>query len=89
MWQIWECIRIKLGLILGVIDLGVYWGKFGISFGCVKFEAILGSILAVKHFGDVFGKKLRLTLGLILNAADLRDALKPSLGLTLGELDLG
>jgi hypothetical protein len=78
-----------LGLILAVIDLGVYWDKFGINFECVRFEGVLGSILGVKHFGDVFGKKLRLILGLILDVVDLRDVLKPSLGLTLGEIDLG
>ncbi len=82
-----------MGLILGVIDLGVYWGKFGINFGYVKFEGVLGanwvSIWGVKHFGDVFGKKLKLVLGLILDVMDFKDALKPSLGLTLGKIDLG
>jgi hypothetical protein len=43
----------------------------------------------VKHFGDVFGKKLKLVLGLILDVMDFKDALKPSLGLTLGKIDLG
>lgn len=76
-----------------MIYLEVYWGKFVINFGCVRFEgglgAHLGSILGVKHFGDVFGEKLKLILRLISDVTDLRDALKPNLGLTLGEINLG
>lgn len=83
----------KFGINFGGDKFGGVLGKFGINFGCVRFEGVLGeklgSILSVKHFGDVSGKKLRLILGLILDVADLRDALKPSLGLTLGEIDLG
>ncbi len=87
-----------MGLILGVTNLGVYYDKiginfgcdkFGINFGCVRFEGVLGSILGVKHFGDVFGKELRLILGLILDVVDLKDPLKLSLGLALGEIYLG
>jgi hypothetical protein len=64
-----------LGLILDVLDLRVCWGQIWGHFGC-------------EHFGDFFGKKLRLILGLILDVADFRDALKPCLGLTLGEIYL-
>jgi hypothetical protein len=36
-----------------------------------------------------FEKKLKLILGLILDVADLKDVLKPSLALTLGKINLG
>lgn len=51
----------KLGLILGVIDLGVYWGKFEINFGCVRFEGVLGGKCGVnfgcENFWGCFWKK--------------------------------
>ncbi len=83
----------KLGLILGVIDLGVYWGKFGIIFGCDRFGGVLGanvgSILGVKIFGDVFGKKIETNFGIDFGCSGFEGFLKPSLGLTLGKINLG
>jgi len=60
--NIWECIRMKLGLILGVIDLGCIGVNLRLILDVLDLRvcwgANVGSILGVKIFGDVFGKKI-------------------------------
>jgi hypothetical protein len=91
--NIWECIRMKLGLILGVIDLRVYWGKFGINFGCVRFEGVsgtnVGSILDVKFFGDAFGKKIETNFGIDFGCSRFEGCFETKFGTNFGRNKFG
>jgi hypothetical protein len=84
---------INLGLILGVIDFRVYWGKFGINFGCVRFEGVLGtnvgSILDVNFFGDAFGKKIETNFGIDFGCSRFEGCFETKFGTNFGRNKFG
>jgi len=84
---------INLGLILGVIDLGVYRGKIGINFGCVRFEGVLGanvgSIFSVKKIGDVFGEKIETNFGIDFGCSGFEGCFETKFGTNFGRNKIG